>query len=377
MNRLILIGNGFDLAHGLKTGYNDFILWYLQYVFKETWRLTKYSDALVKVKYSTNIYKYHLPNNFIEKEIAWLYEEDCLYKVLRNEAFLTEDSRFPNVFKVYEKSSLLEALLQCCETNNWVDIENEYYKQLALIQTNESSDGKSSKLKELNDSMGCLIAHLQDYLVNIPQPFIIPGYESIFTSKILTRDVHMPREPDSGLFNDELPTNTLVLNFNYTSTIDLYAHLQIASQETKMEVNHIHGTIKSLESMIFGFGDELDERYSQFEKETDNGYYKYMKSFWYLKTPKYRALTSFIDSDPFQIYIIGHSCGLSDRTMLNMLFEHKHCMSIKIFYHTKQDGSTNYTDLTYNIARHFKDKGQMRIRVVDFESSDEMPQHLN
>ncbi|WP_406823950.1 AbiH family protein [Pedobacter sp. KACC 23697] len=29
MNRLILIGNGFDLAHQLKTSYNDFIVWYL------------------------------------------------------------------------------------------------------------------------------------------------------------------------------------------------------------------------------------------------------------------------------------------------------------------------------------------------------------
>ena len=28
MNRLVLIGNGFDLAHGLKTRYEDFINWY-------------------------------------------------------------------------------------------------------------------------------------------------------------------------------------------------------------------------------------------------------------------------------------------------------------------------------------------------------------
>jgi hypothetical protein len=27
MNRLIFIGNGFDLAHGLKTKYADFIYW--------------------------------------------------------------------------------------------------------------------------------------------------------------------------------------------------------------------------------------------------------------------------------------------------------------------------------------------------------------
>ena len=28
MNRLVLIGNGFDLAHKLPTSYQDFINWY-------------------------------------------------------------------------------------------------------------------------------------------------------------------------------------------------------------------------------------------------------------------------------------------------------------------------------------------------------------
>jgi len=28
MNRIVLIGNGFDLAHGLKTRYEDFLNWY-------------------------------------------------------------------------------------------------------------------------------------------------------------------------------------------------------------------------------------------------------------------------------------------------------------------------------------------------------------
>ena len=33
MNRIILIGNGFDLAHGLPTSYKEFIDWYW-----EEWR---------------------------------------------------------------------------------------------------------------------------------------------------------------------------------------------------------------------------------------------------------------------------------------------------------------------------------------------------
>lgn len=29
MNRLIIIGNGFDMPYGLKTSYKDFINWYM------------------------------------------------------------------------------------------------------------------------------------------------------------------------------------------------------------------------------------------------------------------------------------------------------------------------------------------------------------
>ncbi len=28
MNRIIIVGNGFDLAYGVKTSYKDFIEWY-------------------------------------------------------------------------------------------------------------------------------------------------------------------------------------------------------------------------------------------------------------------------------------------------------------------------------------------------------------
>ena len=34
-NKLVLIGNGFDLAHGLKTSYMDFMDWYICGAFQE------------------------------------------------------------------------------------------------------------------------------------------------------------------------------------------------------------------------------------------------------------------------------------------------------------------------------------------------------
>lgn len=57
MNRIILIGNGFDLAHGLPTSYGHFINWYweqwLDVLKKST--LRKESDELCELtlKYST------------------------------------------------------------------------------------------------------------------------------------------------------------------------------------------------------------------------------------------------------------------------------------------------------------------------------------
>jgi len=90
-----------------------------------------------------------------------------------------------------------------------------------------------------------------------------------------------------------------------------------------------------------------------------------MKSIKYLQARKYRELLDFIDSDYYQIFIMGHSCGISDRTLLNKLFEHKNCKSIKPFYHQKEDGTDNFTDLTINISRNFNDKSLFRERVVN------------
>ncbi len=50
MNRLILIGNGFDLSHGLKTSYCDFLKWYIAEalnIFKVTWI---FEDELLVIK---------------------------------------------------------------------------------------------------------------------------------------------------------------------------------------------------------------------------------------------------------------------------------------------------------------------------------------
>ena len=62
--------------------------------------------------------------------------------------------------------------------------------------------------------------------------------------------------------------------------------------------------------------------------------------------------------------------------MLNTIFEHENCSSIKIHYHKKDNGIDNYSDIVKNISRHFKDKSSMRRKIVSKELSSPLPQTI-
>lgn len=166
-----------------------------------------------------------------------------------------------------------------------------------------------------------------------------------------------------------LPENILILNFNYTNIADKYVTCKTA------EVNHIHGSLDAPQNMIFGYGDELDYDYNELLRQIDNEYLKNIKSIKYLETNNYRNLLQFIESAPYQIFIMGHSCGNSDRTLLNTLFEHKNCVSIKPFYHKKENGSDNFMEIVQNICRNFTDMKLMRDRVVNKTFCEPLPQY--
>ena len=66
------------------------------------------------------------------------------------------------------------------------------------------------------------------------------------------------------------------------------------------------------------------------------------------------------------------ACGNSDRTLLNTVFEHENCVSIKPFYHKWKDGSDNYLELVQNISRNFTNMRLFRDRVVNKEQCKTM-----
>lgn len=183
--------------------------------------------------------------------------------------------------------------------------------------------------------------------------------------------------PNANYIFDQPLSNLLLLNFNYTSTDkfyseDLFSEFGDKKNIINTETIHIHGCIKDKKNpIIFGFGDELDEKYKEIENKDNNEYLEFIKSMKYQNTSNYKRMLEFINSDNYQIFIFGHSCGLSDRTLLNTLFEHENCVSIKPYYYQFKDEKNNikdnYSDIIKNISRNFNDKKSMREKVVNKE----------
>ena len=370
MNRLILLGNGFDLAHGLKTSYTDFIIWYLKDAFTKAYNEHKYEDVFIGLE-RVRLEEVQMGViRDIPKYIDYYYKHD-LYALLYNKDLYVAGTVYHPFFSVKIKSKFWERLVLTCLRSNWVDIENEFYEELMRLLTISHLEQKEAGIKKLNQAMEGLISILEKYLQNIDPMPVNEEYLELFKSEISMNEIVTVK-----LGKNEIAHETQVLNFNYTSTVENYFQpsLKMVS-DVNYRVNYIHGKLGDPKNrLIFGFGDEMDERYLKMKLEKTEGFLEYIKTFWYLKTSNYHDLIRFIDADDFQVFILGHSCGLSDRTMLNMIFEHENCKSIKIFYYNDKAGNNNFKNLTQEISKHFTNEGVMRKKIVPFDKSSPMPQ---
>lgn len=361
MNRIVLIGNGFDLAHGLKTRYEDFINWYWdQRVNGFANECTDTSkDILCTFKHINgntwkSFYDYNIPQLF--SPFQKIEGKKVVQSILNNQ------EKFNVTF-----SPFFKRICTSIETKGWVDIENEYYNLLTKYTLEEYSE---NNITSLNKQLQYLQERLLVYLSLINQQKIIANDKirdkihapikstdiSIEASEIVKKEVE-----SDGQQETISPGIIMLLSFNYTKTAQAY----LREDKQNVVLNYIHGTIEKPESIIFGYGDELDSEFEKLKNLNDNEYLRNVKSIRYMEDDNYRKILAFIDSGPFQVCIMGHSCGNSDRTLLNTLFEHKNCVSIKPYYYIKKNGTDNYLELVLNICRNFTDMKLMRDRVVN------------
>ena len=119
INRIILIGNGFDLAHDKKTSYTDFIKYYwfnrIQNIYNDQ---RKSNDIFCKITtwkdqpFQTLVHNSCLPNPTIQTDIL-TYLKDGI-----NSNYIT----------LNYNSLFFKTIDQFFKEKGWVDIEYQYYK---------------------------------------------------------------------------------------------------------------------------------------------------------------------------------------------------------------------------------------------------------
>lgn len=420
MNRLVIIGNGFDRAHNLPTLYSHFIddLWIeivenseshqgLVYLDNRTYDITPIKKDCNFKKLVENIEFYCEHSRKKYSQLTWNIKDLHFYAINLDSIEIKEILYFNNDFFKTITSEHIE---------NWVDIENLYYKELKKIVKDKGNDHTKSedfwikerkrKVKKLNDEFDSIKILFEKYLKEkVFNIFNFSEYPDLLSNQLKFPNKIKPisfieESKEMELFLNEFPSSfkdgiknqfvyrgdelikdckVTFLSFNYTPTIDNYISI-LNHWGIETEIIHIHGFVGDLNNKInFGFGDEMDDDYKMIENINDNEYLRNFKSFQYLHTSNYKRLLNLIDSNHFQVYIMGHSCGLSDRTLLNTIFEHGYCLSIKIFYHEIKDEDDNlikdnYTEITQNISRHFDDKKLMREKIVNKTLCQPLPQ---
>lgn len=368
VNKLILVGNGLDLALGLKTDYESFIVWYFKDCFLKALKSGDYNLPVgrrVQGHYNDTLFQFIYP--LIYRNFNYNEEIEKIEDIKSVQIFLMH----PSLSLQHSYNSELFVRIYKSLDIGWVDIEGIYYNLLK-----ESIKSKSTvDIEKLNVELEYLKNKLEEYLISINSNeidfkkdnhnFVNQFFEPITTEELL------------NVKSDDFITiqNTYFLNFNYTYALSKLLKSVVFKNKPTYEVNHIHGELESDSyPIIFGFGDEMDGDYKKIEELKDNRYFENIKSFKYLKNGSYRALMRFLDADNYQVCIYGHSCGLSDRIMLNEIFEHENCKSIKIFFYENELGENDFTNKTMEISRHFNSNTLMRKKIVEFSSKNKIPQ---
>ncbi len=359
-NRIIIVGNGFDKAWGLKTSYNDFILHLLKKCCLKAFD-SAFNSVLLKIEY----YNYYSNKEDIKASIKNAETLDVFFRIVDDASM-----------KIEKKSELLKKIISLQYQENWVDIESLYFnlllekldklKKLTVLQRNYDD------VISLNNEFAEIQKELLEYLMLIDSNFKT-SFENNIMHDLIDELVNKDNRSKINSIHkcDSLddPNELLFLNFNYTNTLRKTLN---ATRYIDKKIINIHGNVNDLRNpIIFGYGDDMHSRYKEIEDEDVDELLKNIKSFYYTNTYDYQEFIDFVLKGNYEVYIVGHSCGLSDRTLLKTIFDDDKCILIKIYTH---NGQKEHFQKTIAVSRHCENKAKIRHKIVPFDEFADIPQ---
>ena len=356
--KILIIGNGFDLAHGLPTKYSHFLEFCQRVEMVWRYKLNRMNVAEFKRAYIDN---WEI-NESISAAIVTAYENIEIFlddygeneavsdylKLVEIHDFLDDNVWYQYFTELYSTN--------CMKGENWIDFESEIRFIIKVV------DEHSLSLADIwNDVINKAVASLNDQKLKIfNSKFLTDKYanrkgwnskhlptvrdfrEKAFEDlERLTRalELYLVEFVEKIPISDKIPeisnlSPDYVINFNYTDTYErIYK---------KGKVYHIHGKADAKRSaeennMVLGideywFGNERDERTNftifkkfaqRIQKHTGNESYKYLEEIQKLFKEKGNMWSGSGDVSKDHpdgvsyVYVFGHSLDVTDKDILS------------------------------------------------------------
>jgi len=343
---LVIIGNGFDLAHTLNTRYTDF----LSYVEKNIEKIKSHEDLKKDAK---NIFKIaNLGNDYImakENNEENNEFEDYDYKdlkfeeiddIIHNEKNMKSLSRKIFMYIYDHENYWLNYFKDVVISYDWVDFEEELQNIVKILEKfilgNKLDEYESKKMrnivrKDFYDYDYIIKALVPKLLLDLKLLIYLLEYYLIIESKKVMMNENI----------DKLVRNVDgVITYNYTQVFEkLY-------NTNNLKIYHIHGELKR-HNLVLGVGETLDDNNIN-KCVICSGFKKYFQKVYFGLGDNYKSLLGYKDNDPcrneidryrnrmsekWNVIIYGHSLAVSDKDSLEWVITHPLVEKITIYYY--------------------------------------------
>lgn len=393
--KILLIGNGFDLAHGLPTSYSYFLDFCdkVEKIFTFQHRLT---EMVYKRKFLDD---WNIDKSIKNKLLEWYKKSPTNHDELLIEL---NDNIRDNIWINY----FLEKRKQLGQ--NWIDFESEISTVIQVFEcvrehverrklmVNTGIEYKTAELardfvdfaiksdKENLQSMysilteGLIDSNFITYLdafiekMNINLDKLIRALEIYISEFINKIEVSQKNDDIKGINPD------CVLSFNYSNTYE-----RIYGQSNKVEYDYIHGKADITNNvntcnLVLGIDEYLEECdrdnkleflpfkkfYQRIFKSTDSSYMEWVEEI--------RQNSEY----PYELYIFGHSLDKTDKDVLELLICNDNVQT-KIYYHRKSnDDKKELGKLIRNLVRVIGAKELIRRTGGSHKTIEFIPQTL-
>ena len=343
---ILVIGNGFDIAHGLPTGYKDFLLFVsiLQHLASDT-AFTPLCEKEEKMLTFLMTLKEQSANReelaaAVWNELAELIDNNVwvsyFQEISIKERWVDFEKEISKVIQALdsarkyveekvrhgEKSACIEAW-QYNVLRPILGFDTDDYRNISF-EPRAFTYRKGQLLKDLNRLTRCLEIYLSEYINNLPVTYLLPDIQGLNIDK--------------------------VLSFNYTDT---FGRVYNADGQKKIDYDFIHGKASSESNwqacnLVIG----IDEYLQGQDKDLDNEYIEFKKFYQRIFKGTGNAYTRWLITsnsyviDVFQknrtkvhpqvkVYFYGHSLDVTDKDILRQLLTSE-WVTATIFYHSKE-----------------------------------------